>query len=83
MARRSQGVPKVMARTWQGDGILFAYSNRPFEYGYTMPSLCEHYAKCGRRVWLVAGRCLAFFWEKKHSGCNISVSKHTIGVNDD
>lgn len=51
-ARCTQGDGKVQPRTWQGVGILFAYSNRPFEYGYTMPSLCEHYAKCGRRVWL-------------------------------
>ena len=29
------------AAFWQGVGILFAYSNRPFEYGYTMRTLCE------------------------------------------
>ena len=36
-----QGLPKVMARCRQGVGIPFAYSNRPFEYGNTMRTLCE------------------------------------------
>ena len=36
-----QGLPKVMARCRQGVGILIAYSNRPFEYGNTVRTLCE------------------------------------------
>ncbi len=51
LARWWQGVPKVLARTWQGVGILIAYSNQPFEYGYTMPSLCQHYAYTMASPW--------------------------------
>ena len=43
---------KVFPRCRQGLGKVLAYSSHTQSGLLSMPTLCQHYAKCGRRVWL-------------------------------